>query len=111
MPSKTARSGSRKPLGWSGMPLAIQTSHSGFRAIRKIGTIQASSDIIRGIPDIYNYPLAGFPFQLTHLGRARACFGPGCLRSHSQSQSCLTLGKRAAATSGKSWSYTFSKLE
>jgi hypothetical protein len=50
MPSKTARSGSRKPLGWSGMPVAIHPSRSGFQAIQKIGTIQASSGIIRGIP-------------------------------------------------------------
>jgi hypothetical protein len=49
MPSKTARSGSRKPLGWSGMPVAIHPSRSGFQAIQKIGTIQASSGIIRGI--------------------------------------------------------------
>jgi hypothetical protein len=41
MPSKTARSGSGKPLGWSGMPVAIHPSHSGFRAIQKIGTVQA----------------------------------------------------------------------
>jgi hypothetical protein len=32
------------------MPVAIHPSHSGFRAIQKIGTIQASSGIIRGIP-------------------------------------------------------------
>jgi hypothetical protein len=50
MPSKTARSGSRKPLRWSGMPVAIHPSHSGFRAIQKIGTIQASSGIIGRIP-------------------------------------------------------------
>jgi Transposase DDE domain group 1 len=43
MPSKTDRSGSRKPLGWSGMPVAIHPSHSGFRTIQKIGSIQASS--------------------------------------------------------------------
>jgi hypothetical protein len=32
------------------MPVAIHPSHSGFRAIQKIGTVQASSGIIRGIP-------------------------------------------------------------
>jgi hypothetical protein len=32
------------------MLVAIHPSHSGFRAIHKIGTIQASSAIIRGIP-------------------------------------------------------------
>jgi hypothetical protein len=30
--------------------VAERGSHSGFRAIQKIGTIQASSEIIRGIP-------------------------------------------------------------
>jgi hypothetical protein len=30
--------------------VAIQTSHSGFRAIQKIATIQVSSGFIRGIP-------------------------------------------------------------
>jgi hypothetical protein len=36
------------------MPVAIDTSHSGFWAIQKIATIQVSSGFIRGIPGYTN---------------------------------------------------------
>ena len=68
-------------FGWSGMPVAIHPSHSGFRAIQKIGTVQASSGIIRGIPaemfaaTVPNSSRAAYPLarlaQNEELGCAR----------------------------------------
>jgi hypothetical protein len=59
MPGKTIRSGPRTPLGRPGMPVAIHISHSGFRAIQKIATIQVSSGFIRGIPALVPSPANG----------------------------------------------------
>jgi hypothetical protein len=39
------------PFGKPDMPGAIDTSHSGFRAIQKIAIIQKSSGFIRGFLD------------------------------------------------------------
>ncbi len=50
MPRKKDQIRPSTPFGEPAMLVAIHTSHSGFRAVQKIATIQVSSGFIRGIP-------------------------------------------------------------